>query len=183
MQPPAAPYPPPHPAYPPVQPHRRSNVAGLIGALVFAAVAGAGGYALGQATGGDTPVIMTQSLSPDAAQDKVCNVLGLRHEELDSAVDAFAAVAPFDWSNPEFLTVTDRLAAVTAGLADELQAALSPSTPPVLVLISDMNEYIAGLRATSASIRHRGPPKELNGVAMLYNQVRRPPLQACGIPW
>jgi hypothetical protein len=149
------------------------------GALALLVGVGAAAYGLGRTTSAPA-VSAPTALSPADAQAQVCAIIAARHGELDAAVAADNSMKTIDWANPEFIATQDRLVKASSGLADELQSALNRSESTALT--SAINDYIAGLRAQSIARQHRGSDKELNGVALIYNQVRRPALEICGIP-
>ncbi len=197
---PAAPYPPvpgygqgaPYQAPAPylVRPRRRVPIALAVSIGVAGLVAGVGvgAYALGRssAPAPATPAAAPSAppapavVSPEDAQAHTCGVLRANYEGVANAIDDLNKIKVNDWTNPELLAAANNLVTVAQGLADKLQDTLTPSTP--LNVRAATTDYIAGLRALSIGQRNHAPAKELNGVALLYNQVLDAPLQICGIP-
>lgn len=197
--PPVVPYPPvppygqgaPGPLPYPAPPRRRRGVFGAvaaIGVVGLLAGVGVGAYAAGRssvpapvtppapiASAAAAPVV-----SPEDAQADTCGVLKTDYEAVANAIDETNKFTVNDWTNPDQLAAANNLVVLAQRLADKLQGTLGPTTPPSVT--SAMTDYIAGLRALSIGHKNHAPAKELNGIALLYNQVLAPPLHICGIP-
>lgn len=200
--PPVAPYPPappygpggyqvPHP-YPP-RARRRLPVALVVGVGVVGLVAGvgAGAYGLGRssthAPAAPAAAAPTSSapaapatLSPDAAQAQTCGVLKANYETVANAIDDRNKFNSAPWTDPGLLNSVNTLVAAATGLADKLEGSLVPESPANLR--AAVTDYVAGLRALAISQRNHAKDMQLNGTAMLYNQVVDAPLHICGIP-
>lgn len=186
---PGGPYQPPVP-YPP-RPRRSPAVAIVVAVGVAGLVAGvgAGAYGLGRSTShAPAPVAAPTSsaptapaaLSPEAAQAQTCGVLKANYETVANAIDERNKFNSAPWTDPGLLNAVNSLVAAGSGLADKLEASLQPATPANLrVAIVD---YVAGLRALTISQRNHAKDMQLNGTALLYNQVVDAPLKICGIP-
>lgn len=119
-------------------------------------------------------------LTPEAAQAQTCAVLKADYETVANAIDARNTFNSTPWSDPAMLAATNNLVAATGHLADSLETSLNSATPPELR--SAVIDYVTGLRALSISQRNHARDLQLNGSALLYNQVVDAPLQICGIP-
>lgn len=120
-----------------------------------------------------------ETLSPEAAQAKTCNVLAAGYESVANAIDERNRFNSAPWTDPALLTATNTLVSATWQLADELEASLDTHTPAALK--SAVTEYVTGLRALSISQRNHARDMQLNGVGAFYNQVVDAPLRICGI--
>ncbi len=169
---------------PPVTPPaaRRRRVASIAAAVLAAAAAGVGGYALGvHHRPADASVSAeADALNPDAAKAKVCGVLKDGYPVVAAAVAEDNGLKNAPWSDPRLLAAVNDFVGAATALADRLDAALSPSTPPELRTATA--DYVAGLRALSRSKGNHAPDSQINGVAEYYNSARRPPLRLCGLP-
>lgn len=199
--PPVVPYPPVPPYGPgapaplpyPAPPRRRRGVLGAVAALgvvgVLAGV-GVGAYAAGRNSTSSTPPApagpapaagpAAPVLSPEDAQAQTCGVLKANYQAVANAIDERNKFDKAPWSDPGLLGAVNTLVSLGMSLAEQLDASLSPSTPPQLR--TAVVEYVAGLRAMSISERNHASNVQLNGSGLLYNQVVDAPLKLCGIP-
>lgn len=115
-----------------------------------------------------------------AAQQKTCEVLRSGYPAVSAAIDDRSRFTVNDWNNPEIVGAADRLATQAQSLATSLETSLSTTASDNFH--TAIVDYVTGLRALAISERAHAAAKQLNGVAVLYNQVVEPPLQMCGIP-
>ena len=173
----------------PVRPRRRVPIALAVGVGVAGLVVGvgAGAYGLGRSSSpAPAPPAAAPSapaapvVSPEDAQAQTCGVLKANYEGVANAIDERNKFNSAPWTDPGLLNAVNALVTAGSGLADQLDASLQPSTPANLrVAVVD---YVAGLRALTISQRNHAKDMQLNGAALLYNQVVDAPLKICGIP-
>jgi hypothetical protein len=177
----------------PVRRRRRGllGFAVTLGVVAVTAGVGAGAYVAGrsaapagpaQAVAAPTSVAppIAPTLSPEAAQAQTCGVLKANYRAVSDAIDAANKFDKTPWSDPAALSTVNNLVSLGMNFANQLEASLSPSTPPQLK--TAVVEYVAALRATSISQRNHASNVQLNGTGLFYNQVVDQPLRICGIP-
>lgn len=192
------PLPPNGPSAPPpyYAPARRRGLRGIAAAVVATTAAllvgGAVGYGVGShkssapaarpasaAPAAPAPPPPPAALSPEAAQAKTCAVLKADYQGVANAIEAVNKFDNAPWSDPGLLSAVNTFVTRGLGLADKLEASLSPATPAEVR--TAIVEYVAGLRATAISERNHASDKQVGGTARFYNQVLDAPLRICGI--
>lgn len=119
------------------------------------------------------------STTPAEARAVMCTTLEREHPAIVAAIDSRNVHTEAPWSDPNKVATTDRLAQLAWATASSLEASMREGLSAESARAG--MEYVAGLRALSVSQQDRAPAKQLNGVAMFYNNAADRILAVCGM--
>lgn len=168
----------------PRRPSRAPWAVALVATLIAAGSLGFAIYARSSsvkepADPGGSHISAQANDTPIAAQERVCGVLEQGYPGVVDAIHGTNEFQSTPWSDAGRVRASNVLVRQAATLADQLEAALSSTTPQELR--SSVVELITVLRALSMTYRDHAEDEQMNGVGTLYNRSRHGALEACGM--